>query len=298
MRKIYTILAAILLTSSVFAQAPQKMSYQAVIRNAGNSLVTNHSVGMKISILQGTTLVYIETQTPSTNSNGLVSLVIGTGISPSGFTFSGINWANGPYFIKTETDPSGGTNYTIAGTSELLSVPFALFAANSGGNNGWSITGNTGTNSTTNFIGTTDDNDLVFKRNGALAGKIGILNLSFGWNAFISNTSGAFNTAIGNNSLLSNTIGTRNTASGSHSLYNNLSGDDNTVNGVETLFSNTTGSYNTANGSSSLFSNTTGSENAANGFRSLYSNTTGNFNTANGFLSLFSNTTGFMNTAN
>ena len=130
MKKIITILAAVLITASVFAQAPQKMSYQAVIRNASNALVTSTAVGMRISVLQGSstgTAVYVETQTPSTNANGLVSLSIGTGTPITG-TFASINWANGPYFIKTETDPAGGTAYTIAGTSELMSVPYALHA--------------------------------------------------------------------------------------------------------------------------------------------------------------------------
>ena len=134
MKKIYSILAGLLLTASVWAQAPQKMSYQAVIRNSSNALITSTPVGMKISILQGSptgTAVYVETQTPSTNANGLVSLEIGTGTVITG-TFSAINWATGPYFIKTETDPTGGTAYTIAGTNELMSVPYALFSANAG----------------------------------------------------------------------------------------------------------------------------------------------------------------------
>ena len=125
-------LVYLLIGSSIFAQAPQKMSYQAVIRNTSGALVTSTSVGMKISILQGSatgTVAYSETQTASTNANGLVSLEIGAGTVVSG-TFSGINWANGPYFIKTQTDPLGGTNYTIVGSSQLLSVPYALFSAN------------------------------------------------------------------------------------------------------------------------------------------------------------------------
>ena len=108
------------------------MSYQAVIRNSSSALVTSTPVGMKISILQGSltgTAVYVETQTPSTNANGLVSLEIGTGAVITG-TFATINWATGPYFIKTETDPTGGTVYTITGTNELMSVPYALFSAN------------------------------------------------------------------------------------------------------------------------------------------------------------------------
>jgi hypothetical protein len=132
MRKIYSLLVAVFITVGAFAQSPQMMSYQAVIRDASNNLITSHAIGMRISILQTTstgTPVYVETQTTSTNANGLANLQIGTGNVVSG-TFAGINWANGPYFIKTETDPTGSTSYTITGTSQLLSVPYALFSAN------------------------------------------------------------------------------------------------------------------------------------------------------------------------
>ena len=130
MKKIYTIIAGLMLTASVFAQAPEKMSYQAVVRNASNNLVTNQAVGMQISILQNGTTgtpVYVETQTTTTNANGLVSIEIGTGTVVSG-NFTTIDWANGTYFIKTETDPTGGTSYTITGTTQLMSVPYALHA--------------------------------------------------------------------------------------------------------------------------------------------------------------------------
>ncbi|MCK4661553.1 MAG: fibrobacter succinogenes major paralogous domain-containing protein [Bacteroidales bacterium] len=132
MKRIFIILAIVLLTVSMFAQSPEKMSYQAVVRNASNNLITNTDVGMQISILQGSatgTAVYVETQTPTTNANGLVSIEIGgqnATIISGDFTI--IDWANDTYFIKTETDPAGGTNYTITGTSQLLSVPYALYA--------------------------------------------------------------------------------------------------------------------------------------------------------------------------
>ncbi|MGB4413813.1 MAG: DUF1566 domain-containing protein [Paludibacter sp.] len=135
MKKIFTILAVALFTASVFAQAPQKISYQAVIRNNSNALVTNTQVAMQISILQGSingTAVYVETQTPTTNANGLVSIEIGGGTFVSGTTWDG---ANGPFYIKTETDldgPTGGITYTITGTSQLLSVPYALYANTAG----------------------------------------------------------------------------------------------------------------------------------------------------------------------
>jgi hypothetical protein len=128
---LYTTVGALLLALSSFAQAPEKMSYQAVIRGANNALVTNQQVGMQISILQGSTAVYEETQTPTSNTNGLVSLEIGTGTVISG-SFTAIDWSAGTYFIKTETDPTGGTNYTISGTSQLMSVPYALYAKTSG----------------------------------------------------------------------------------------------------------------------------------------------------------------------
>jgi len=102
------------------------MSYQAVIRDAAGKLVTNQVVGIRMTILKGTlpgTNVYQETQTPTTNANGLVTLEIGGGTG-----FDAIDWGSDVHFIKTETDPAGGTNYTISGTSQLLSVPYALYA--------------------------------------------------------------------------------------------------------------------------------------------------------------------------
>ncbi|MBN2778610.1 MAG: hypothetical protein JXR36_13265 [Bacteroidales bacterium] len=126
MKKLFTILVAVLLTATVWAQAPQKMSYQAVIRNSSDVLVTNTQVGMEINIRQGSqtgTIVYTETQTPTSNANGLVSIEIGGGAG-----FNTIDWANDTYYIETKTDPTGGTTYTITGTSQLLSVPYALHA--------------------------------------------------------------------------------------------------------------------------------------------------------------------------
>ena len=125
-------LAHFLINSSIFAQAPQKMSYQAIIRNSNDSLLVSTPVGMRISLVQSSptgTVVYSETQTATTNANGLVSLQIGIGTAVSG-TFAGIDWAAGPYYVKTETDLAGGTNYTITSSNEILSVPYALFSAN------------------------------------------------------------------------------------------------------------------------------------------------------------------------
>jgi hypothetical protein len=132
-KKLFLFLSIILLVLQANAQSPQKMSFQAVIRKSNNSLVMMQPVSMRISILQGNEngkIVFQETHKPITNSNGLVSLEIGTGSIISGI-FSNINWGNGPYYIKTETDPFCGVDYSIVGVSEFLSVPYALFAMNS-----------------------------------------------------------------------------------------------------------------------------------------------------------------------
>ncbi len=109
-----------------FAQSPEEMSYQAVIRNSSDVLVINTQIGMEINIRQGSVsgaVVYTETQNPITNANGLVNIEIGGGEG-----FDAIDWLAGPYFIETNTDPTGGTDYTISGTSQLLSVPYAFHA--------------------------------------------------------------------------------------------------------------------------------------------------------------------------
>ena len=135
MKILITFFALLLINSVLLAitpPVPEKISYQAVIRNSSNELITNHAVGMKVSILQTSatgTVVYSETHTPTSNANGLITIAIGTGAVISG-SFSGIDWSAGPYFIKTETDPAGGTSYSITSTSELLSVPYALMAKN------------------------------------------------------------------------------------------------------------------------------------------------------------------------
>jgi len=133
MKKLFTLFVISLFTIGSFSQAPEKMSYQAVIRNASGELVKSSPVGMKISILPNFVAgpaVYVETQTPTTNENGLVTLEIGGGTPVTG-TFAGIDWSTGVFFLKTETDPTGGTSYSITGTSQLLSVPYALYSKTS-----------------------------------------------------------------------------------------------------------------------------------------------------------------------
>lgn len=138
MKKLLLTAGFVLGSILVSAQAPEKMSYQAVIRNSGGQLLLNQNIAVRVSVLQGTptgTIVFSERLTGITNANGLVSLEIGSGTVLSG-TFASINWASGNFYLKTETDPLGGTAYSIAGTSQLLSVPYAMYAKTAGGTSG------------------------------------------------------------------------------------------------------------------------------------------------------------------
>lgn len=110
MKKTITILFVLCLNVSLFAQSPQKMSYQAVIRNSNNTLVSSSPIGMRVSIKQGSSSgadVYVEKHTATTNYNGLVSIEIGGGTPISG-TFAAINWAAGPIFWKQKPIPLVG----------------------------------------------------------------------------------------------------------------------------------------------------------------------------------------------
>lgn len=118
------------LSGLLYAQAPQKFSYQAVVRTQFGQLVTNQPVGVRISILRYSALgasVYSESQTVTTNANGLFTMAVGEGTVLSG-NLNTINWADGPYFLKSEIDPQGGTSYSIVATKQMMSVPYSLFA--------------------------------------------------------------------------------------------------------------------------------------------------------------------------
>lgn len=134
MKTLLTLLIATVLFGTAIAQSPNNLSYQAVIRNTDNQLVCEQSIGMQISIIQGDvygTAVYVETQTPTTNANGLISIEIGNGTVLNG-DYTTIDWENGPYFVKSEIDPAGGETYSITSINQLLSVPYALYANKAG----------------------------------------------------------------------------------------------------------------------------------------------------------------------
>ena len=144
MKALITFLALTMLALSSIAQAPEKMTYQAVVRDANDNLLTNQFVSIRVGILKdgpSMTTVFQEIHTLSTNANGLMSFEIGTGAILTG-AISAIDWSNGTFFVKTEIDPTGGSNYNIIAQSQLLSVPYALHAKVAETANSVTITGN------------------------------------------------------------------------------------------------------------------------------------------------------------
>ena len=160
MKRILLLLIVIItLSLNSFAQVPEGFKYQAVLRDAGNLILNNQSVGIRLTIQQGSiggVTTYSETFSTTTNAYGLVNLEIGTGISTD--DFASIDWSNGPYFIETAVDVTGGTSYAVMGTSQLMSVPYALYAKTSG--NGAGPAGADGTNGADGATGATGDDGL------------------------------------------------------------------------------------------------------------------------------------------
>jgi hypothetical protein len=131
MKKLYTLLMFII-TLTISAQAPQGFNYQATVRNSSGVLITNQNVYFKFNLMLNSTTavpVYSETHYVSTDDLGAVNLVIGQG-TPSAGTFSAINWGSGNYYLGIELNT--GSGYVAMGTTQLLSVPYALYANSSG----------------------------------------------------------------------------------------------------------------------------------------------------------------------
>ena len=332
MKRFSPFILLFLFSGSLLSQVPQSLKYQAVARDASGNFMAEEEVNFQISILQGNTSgesIYIEQHSETTNQFGLVNLTIGNGSVLKG-DFTTIDWGNDTYFLKVEL------NGIHMGTSQMLSVPYALHAGSSDtaihyqeadpvfSASGWSITGNAGTDTSVHFIGTTDDQPLVFRVNDtermrlnttgnlAFSGTGSSLfigegagmhdDLSDNWNIFIGdstghmNTKGHHNTACGHSALYSNTTGGYNTGFGYKALYSYESGYCNTAVGAEVLSVNTSGSYNTGLGTFALKNNTTGTNNTATGLYCLTFNSTGSYNTASGYYAMYDNHSGAHNT--
>lgn len=115
-------------SQTIFAQAPNAFSYQAVVRNSSNNLVVNGQVGVRFSIYFTNIFnVYSESQAVTTNNNGLFTAQIGTGNVITG-SIADIDWSTQTFFLKTEIDPTGGTNYSMTSITQILAAPYALYA--------------------------------------------------------------------------------------------------------------------------------------------------------------------------
>jgi hypothetical protein len=295
--KILFIAAAFLMAINLHAQAPEKFNYQGIARDNNGQALANQALGLRISILNpSNTALYVEEHNASTNDFGLYNIVIGEGTPVTG-TMGGVNWAGNTKKIKVEIDPNGGTSYTSLGTTELLSVPYALYAAGTGAS-GWNTNGNSAGNN--DFVGTTNNQDLRFKVNDEESGVISSgapRNTAMGYHALEANTAGDDNAAFGHNALKTNTDGNNNTAIGAYSMEANISGDNNVAVGNAALIANTQGDFNTAVGNAALGANTTGANNIAVGSTALDANTIGGLNVAVGVNALGTNTSGNENTA-
>ncbi len=176
MKHLITLLTLCLISVYSFSQIPQALTYQAVARNNAGTALVNTNVSIRISIKDLTAIgstIYSETHSSTTNQFGLFTLSIGTGTVVSG-TFATIPWAVGAKFMKVEMDPAGGSAYIDMGTSQLLSVPYALVAGSvvggSSGGDDWG-TQTAVTNSPLSGNGTTGS-PLDIAQQGATNGQV------------------------------------------------------------------------------------------------------------------------------
>lgn len=252
----------------IYAQAPLKMSYQAIARDSSGIPIVNQSISIKFSILSGSssgTLEYSETHNITTDVNGFFEAEIGGGNQLSGI-FIDIEWGNNSHFLKVEIDPNGGSAYNFLMTSEFLSVPYALHSANVAGIQ---------LNSTTKIVTDSDS------------------NLTIG-NSVVSGSSAQYNTIIGEAAGSSGLIGSQNTFLGHRAGQSSVAANHNVFIGAKAGNSNTTGSFNTYIGLNSGTSNSTGNSNTLIG-SSTGKNMTGSWNVALGTSAGYYNTTGFGN---
>ena len=322
---------AILLTgiNSAISQAPQKFKYQSIARNATGQELASSPIGIRFSIRDLTatgTVVYQETHAVTTNTFGLFSINVGEGTAVIG-SIGSIDWASGSKYLEVEADLNGGTIYAPFGASELLSVPYALYAHSSGtpllpvgsvaGNtpywdgSAWIVSssnihnngGFVGIGTTTpvqrlhvngNMNITLDSSYMINNRKILWAN--GTANLFVGFNAGSSNTIGFNNSFIGYNSGILNSVGSQNTFVGTETGSANIDGMMNSFMGRRAGFSNTNGNENTFIGAYAGQSNTEGLHNSFMGVTTGSANTLGSENTFIGAHAGYFNDLGSYNT--
>jgi trimeric autotransporter adhesin len=268
---------------------PQRINYQAVVRDSSNGLLIGDTVGLEFryKYCGSCVVVHIETFLRPTNQFGLINLELGGG-TPVFNTFDSIDWCHNAVFLEVGIDPTGGSNFIPMDTTQFLSVPYAFCSGQS--QSAWNLLGNTGTIDGVNFLGTIDTIPMNFRVGNEKAGRIsnsaGTVTF-FGYHSGNVNT-GGLNSAFGHEALMNNINGLGNTASGYQALYLGITGSFNTAVGVNALRVNT-GNSNTAIGNEALVFNTTGFSNTAIGRAALFYNTTRSNLVAIGDSALFNN---------
>jgi len=334
MKKSSVIFGIILLAGTILAQAPQSFKYQAIARDAEGNILSNKTINLRISIVSGIATgdaVFTETHKVQSNQFGILTLAIGTGEVINGY-FSRIDWSRGNYFVSLDIDENGGTDFKPMGSSQLLSVPYALYAKESGTSASLS-TGSSGSSKLGNDWITTGLNTYLSDPNSRVGigtnSPLGILDIAGkyhfpdvdGINGQVlqTNGSGTLNwsdkdeisgindltdgVSIGKSVFLGANAGgnddgtdNKNAGLGFYALRQNTYGDRNTAIGYAALYKNTSGSKNVANGFMALYKNTTGYRNTASGYAALHNNTTGNYNVGIGLGANYNNQAGSMNT--
>ncbi len=267
--------------------------YKALLSENG-SVLANHTVAIRFSILDsGSSTVYKETHSGTTDANGIVAFDVGEGTVISG-DFGTIDWSAGPYFLKVEIDT--GSGYQDFGTGEFKYVPFAKYALQAGGVAPGAIKLNDLADARSDDDGSDDGSSIFIGIDAGLNdNQTDNSNVGIGYYSLRNNTSGFNNVAVGYKAMLLNTTGQLNTAVGHQALYSNTF-SSNTALGAFSLQNNTTGGPNTAVGARSLSLNNTANNNTAVGYAALQKNNAHN-NTAIGHLAMTNNTSGTKNTA-
>jgi len=329
MKTISRILIASLLAITCYVSNAQGINFQGVARSANGTILASSNISLRLSILSKSvdaTAEYVETKKVVTNAQGIFSIVIGDGVTATVGTFTSINWANAPKFLKVEMDPSGGTSYISMGITQLQYVPYSFYSLGVAADNVTGVLsvakGGTGvgsldelktalkitafdTTTLSNRINAITANSSTFSKDITVGGDITLggqinypskyNNTSFGRGALASIDTAVYsNTAFGTSALNKNKTGLDNAAFGMEALSLNVAGNYNTAVGRGALLRNTS-SENTAIGKESLGFNTTGQQNTAVGTQTMYSNTTGSNNIALGKGALNKNTTGGSN---
>ncbi len=314
-RSLFALVLLLCTSSFLYGQAPSLFKYQSIARNSSGVILPNASIGIRLSIHDlspSGTIVYQETHTATTNDFGLFNLNIGGGSTVSG-SMNNIDWSLGSKYIEVEGDLNGGTNYTSFGTSELLSVPYALYANQSGDNNNAGLPNGTQPGNTLFWDGNTwlTNNQFLYNNGNRIGintatplqklhvnGNITIANDS---SYMINNkkvlwTKGIGNVFVGNNAGAANSIGFNNSFMGFNAGLNNLTGSQNTFIGTEAGQSNFDGAMNSFLGRRAGFQNFNGNENTFIGAYAGQSNTDGQHNSFYGVTAGNSNNLGNENT--